>query len=340
MRHKTFIIAEAGVNHNGDVNLAEKLIDKAKMVGADAVKFQTFLPEENYSPYYVSREHIIRAMALALNRRDFERIFRHCARRKIMFISTPFDLPSVEMLHEIGVSAFKIASTEICNIPLLKSVARKGKPIILSTGMAMKKEIETGLDTIRSNWRGSRIANRIFPGNICLLYCVSLYPAPYDKVDLRKIVRMADIFNVAVGFSDHSLGIELAVAAAALGAAVIEKHIKLSKDFKCPDGNISLCPEDFKEMVDAIRRVNRALGNGDLILASEEMAARKKLRKGLIASRDMKKGYVLKEEDIILQKPMGDFGPERYFDLIERTLKKDIGMGELFTASHFTTGGR
>jgi sialic acid synthase SpsE len=336
MGQGVFIIAEAGVNHNGSFEAAIKLVDAAKRADADAVKFQTFITEEGYNPRYAKKEKLTWAKSLELSQREFEKLIQYSKEQGILFLSTPFDVPSVVFLDKIGVLAFKVASTEVCDYPLLRSVAATGKPVIMSTGMAKSEEIKAALDVIKENRKGKVSGNVYFCGDINLLYCVSLYPTPYEKVDLKIIANLEKKFNVPVGLSDHSIGSELAIAAVALGARIIEKHIKLDASAECPDANISLSPDEFKKMVASIRKVEMALqGKGELALSAEELEARKRLRKGISAARNLKKGEIIKENDLLLRRPAGEIGLENYFDLIGKVLSKDKEMGEFFTYPDF-----
>ena len=227
-------------------------------------------------------------------------------------------------------AAFKIASSELCKFPLLKFVASCGKPIFLSVGMAYAQEIRLALKLIQQHWPKSK-----GPLDLTLLYCVSVYPSPYAMVNLRKMVLLAKEFGVPVGFSDHSVGIELPIAAVGLGASVIEKHLKLPHDDHCPDAPVSLGPAEFKKMVNSIRNVESSLRQDNDGLSAQELKTRRQSRKGLVSAGDLKKGHRVSEEDILLRKPSGPLGLERYFDLIGTILVKDIRSGAPFTFGHF-----
>ncbi|PCI27243.1 MAG: N-acetylneuraminate synthase [SAR324 cluster bacterium] len=325
---KSYIIAEAGVNHNGNLDEAKKLIKAAAKTGADAVKFQTFIVEKNYNKKSTDQEKLKWAQNLEITSEELFEIIDCCKKYNITFLSTPFDIPSAELLYERGMSLYKIASSELCNFRLLRCVAEKGLPIYLSVGMATSDEIKLALQVINESWKGKGTAD------VTLLYCVSLYPAPYDCHDLRQIAHIRDTYGVPSGFSDHSLGIELPIASAALGAVVIEKHFKLSPDHDCPDAPVSLDPAEFKKMVQAIRNVESAIGIGEFKLSKAEEKSRDLLRKGLYATTGLAKSSIITEEDIIFEKPAGGIGIENYFNLVGQKLVKDIQSGEIFTHEH------
>ena len=258
-----FIIAEAGVNHNGDINLARKLIDVAVEAGADAVKFQTFKAEEVVTKGAEKADYQKKTTGLKesqfemlkrleLTGRDFEELFAYAQRKDIIFLSSPFDKGSVDLLDRLGVPAFKVGSGEITNFPLLKHIARKKKPIILSTGMSTLGEVEEALEVIRKD--GAT--------DIILLHCVSSYPAKMEDMNLKVIETLRHAFKLPVGLSDHSIGIAIPVAAVSLGACVIEKHFTLDKNLPGPDHRASLEQDELKQMVKAIRDVEKAMGDG------------------------------------------------------------------------------
>ncbi len=262
-RKKIFIIAEAGVNHNGDINLAKKLIDVAKEAGADAVKFQTFKSEKVISKFAQKAEYqkettgesdtqLDMVKKLELPYKDFKELKKYCDEVEINFMSTPFDLDSIEFLNELNIDVFKIPSGEITNLPYLIKIAQTNKPIIMSTGMSTLDEIEAAINILRQN--GS--------GEITLLHCTTEYPAPYKDVNLRAMKTLRERFKVNVGYSDHTKGIEIPIAAVAMGAAVIEKHFTLDRNMEGPDHKASLEPDELKAMVQAIRNVESALGDG------------------------------------------------------------------------------
>ena len=326
-----FIIAEAGVNHNGDVNLAKRLIDIAKEAGADAVKFQTFEAEEVVTKSAQKAEYQKTATGakesqfemikkLELTENDFEELFDYARAKEIIFLSSPFDKGSVDLLDRLGVPAFKVGSGEITNFPLLKHIAGKKKPVILSTGMSTLGEVEEALEVIRKE--GS--------GEIILLHCVSCYPAKIEDMNLKAIETLKHAFKLPVGLSDHTIGITIPVAAVALGACVIEKHFTLDRNLPGPDHRASLEPEELKRMVQAIRDVEKALGDGTKRPAKEEEENKKVARRSIVAKVDIPKGAIITEEMLDIKRP--GIGVEaRYTDSIlgrkaRKSIKKDTSI--------------
>ena len=320
-----FIIAEAGVNHNGSVELAKKLIDTAKDAGADAVKFQTFKAEnivvkdaekaeyqKETTGIGESQYEMIKKLELA--EEDFRELADYAKEKDIMFLSSPFDKESVDLLHELDVPAFKVGSGEITNLPLLRYIAKKGKPIILSTGMSTLGEIEEALDVIRSEG----------VEDIILLHCVSNYPARIEDVNLRAMETLKQAFKLPVGFSDHTLGITAPIAAVALGACVIEKHFTLDRNLPGPDHKASLEPDELKEMVKAIREVEKALGNGIKKPTKEEEKIKKVARRSIVAKVDIPKGAIITEEMLDVKRPETGIEPKYLKFIIGKKAKEDI----------------
>ena len=330
--HPCFIIAEAGVNHNGDLTMAHRLIDAAVEAGADAVKFQTFTtervisrdaPKANYQVETTgaSESQFDMVKALELPREAFAQLMAHCEERNILFLSTPFDLESVDLLAGIGVEAFKIASGEITNLPLLEHVARNGKPMFVSTGMANIGEVETAVQTI------VEAGNR----DMVLLHCVSNYPAEPSDVNLRAMDTMARAFGVPVGYSDHTLGLEVPLAAVALGACVIEKHFTLDNSLTGPDHRASLEPDELARMVSGIRTVQRSLGHGRKEPAASEANTAAVARKSLVAARALKAGTMLTEDMIDIKRPGHGLPPSVRRNLVGRTVRVDVAEDTLFS---------
>ena len=319
-----FIIAEAGVNHNGSVELAKKLIDAAKDAGADAVKFQTFKAEsvvvkdaqkaeyQKETTGEGSQYEMIKK--LELTEEDFRELADYAEKKDIMFLSSPFDKESVDLLHELDVPAFKVGSGEITNLPLLRYIAKKGKPIILSTGMSTLGEIEEALDVIRSEG----------VEDIILLHCVSNYPARIEDVNLRAMGTLKQAFKLPVGFSDHTLGITAPIAAVALGACVIEKHFTLDRNLPGPDHKASLEPDELKEMVKDIREVEKALGNGIKKPTKEEEKIKKVARRSIVAKVDISKGAIITEDMLDVKRPGTGIEPKYLKFIIGRKTKEDI----------------
>lgn len=294
-----FIIAEAGVNHNGSLEMARRLVDVAVQAGADAVKFQTFKAEKVISSnapkaaYQIqatgSRESQLEmAKRLELSFESFRDLQAYCRQKRILFLSTPFDEESADFLADLDVPLFKIPSGEITNLPFLVHVARKKRPMIVSTGMSTLEEVETAVRVIEE--AGNR--------DLVLLHCVSNYPADPADINLKTMHTMAAAFNVPVGYSDHTLGVEIACAAVALGAVVIEKHFSLDKSLPGPDQHMSLSPGELCVLVTAVRNVEAALGDGVKRPMPSEMSTRTLVRRSLVVSRDLPAGYVLKRDDL------------------------------------------
>ena len=322
---KTFIIAEAGVNHNGSVEMALQLVDAAKASGADAVKFQSFRADllATASAHKAAyQERLVAAsetqyqmlQRLQLDAEAHMRIMQHSNKIGIEFLSSPFDLESADLLETMNLRVFKIPSGEITNIPFLKHLARKGKPLILSTGMSTLGEVEHAVQVIRSS--GS------VP--LTLLHCVTEYPTPFEQVNLRAMQTLKQAFGLPVGYSDHTPGIEIAVAAVALGAVVIEKHFTLDRSLPGPDHAASLEPDELKGMVDAIRHVEHALGNGIKAPAACELPNISVARKSIVALRALPAGHKLCEQDLGIKRPGNGLAPRMLEEVIGRTLRIPI----------------
>ncbi len=331
-----FIIAEAGVNHNGDVRLARQLVDVAVSAGADAVKFQTFkadrlatprAPKASYQTETTGKgeSQLQMLRRLELSPQIHKELMNYCLRKNILFMSSPFDEDSADLLAELGVPAFKIPSGEITNLPLLSHVARKGKPLILSTGMSVLAEVETAVCAI------TETGNR----SLVLLHCVSNYPASPSDANLRAMDTMATAFNMPVGYSDHTLGIEVAIAAVAMGACVIEKHLTVDRSSPGPDHRASLEPNEFSGLVRGIRKVEQALGSGRKEPAASEAAVAAVARKSLVAARTIPAGTKLTEDLIAVKRPGTGLPPAMRAQLVGREVKREVRVGELFRLSDF-----
>lgn len=300
----TFIIAEAGVNHDGDVTMALELVDAARESGADAVKFQSFDADRlvtrqagkaDYQKQSVPGEDTQYSMlkALELSETNFRRIHAHCRHRGIEFLASPFDEESATFLDALAMRTYKIPSGEITNIPLLEHIAAFGKPVILSTGMCHLAEIERALATL----------DAAGAGDITLLHCVTEYPAPHHEINLSAMATLARAFGREVGYSDHTLGIEIPIAAVAMGARVIEKHFTLDTGLPGPDHAASLPPAAFGAMVQAIRRVEQAIGDGIKRPAPCEIANMGCVRKSIVAARRIPAGEVITTRHLALKRP-------------------------------------
>lgn len=325
-----FVIAEAGVNHNGDSGLARALVDAAAGAGADAVKFQTFTAERLVTRDAPKAEYQRRRTVagesqydmlkrLELSADTWRELQKHCAEVDIRFMSSPFDDISADLLESMGLTVFKIPSGEIANLPFLEHVARKGKPMIVSTGMATLDEVEAAVNTIKA--AGNQ--------NLVLLHCVSDYPADPADVNLRAMKTMEKAFNVAVGYSDHTAGIEVALAAAALGACVIEKHFTLDRSLSGPDHAASLEPDQLKSMIRGIRIVESALGDGRKEPVARELSTAAAARKSLVAAHDARAGTILSDELIVVKRPGTGLPPAMRSRVVGRTLRVDLKAGTL-----------
>lgn len=325
--HPCFIIAEAGVNHDGDIALAHRLVDVAADAGADAVKFQTFdadtlaTADASKAAYQLETTSTSETQRSMLKRiqlpRDAHRALKaHAESRGIVFLSSPFDEASAEFLANLGVLAFKIPSGELINLPLLRQIARYGRPMIVSTGMATLAEVDAAAREIESE--GAPYA---------LLHCVSLYPTPPEHANLRAMATLASAFSVAVGFSDHTLGTAVSIAAAALGAAIIEKHYTVDRNRAGPDHRASLEPAELARMIADIRAVGAALGTGRKHPAVEEAAVAKAARKSLVAARDIAAGVALDELDLVAMRPGTGLAPDLLRLVLGRRTRIPISAG-------------
>lgn len=324
--NKVFIIAEAGVNHNGDLKLAKKLIDIAVDAGADAVKFQTFKAENLVTKSALKAKYqqkntstnklqftMLKKLELSIN--DFKNLFAYCEKKNIIFISTPFAEESADMLDNLGMTIFKIPSGEITNKFLIQHIAAKNKKIILSTGMASLNEIDKAV-----NW----IYEVNSKPRLTLLHCTSNYPAAIEDVNLLAIKTMKKVFGLPIGYSDHTLGMEISIAAVTLGATVIEKHFTLDKNLKGPDHKMSLEPPELKAMIKAIRNVEKAMGDGVKKPALSEKNVKEIVRKSLVAKRDIKAGEVIKLNDLNIKRPGTGISPEFKEIIVGMQIKKNV----------------
>ncbi len=326
------IIAEAGVNYNGSLELAYRMVDKAKEAGANIVKFQTSIPENVISRYAEKAKYqkdttgtdesqldMVRKLVLRFD--EFIPLKKYCEGKGIRFLSTPFDLSSVDFLQELGCDRWKIPSGEITNLPYLIRIARTGKPIIMSTGMSTLEEVGAALEILKKN--GS--------GPVTLLHCNTEYPTPMKDANLRAMLTLQDAFHCEVGYSDHTLGIEIPIAAVAMGATVIEKHFTLDRNMEGPDQKASLEPDELTAMVRGIRNVELALGTG----AKEPSESEKKniaiARKSIVALRNIRKGEVFTGENITVKRPGSGLSPMRWFEVLGTRAVRDFQEDELIT---------
>lgn len=327
---KVLVIAEAGVNYNGSLDLAYKMVDEAVKSGADIVKFQTGIPENVMSRYAEKAEYqkettgfcesqLDMVKKLMLNFSDFIPLKKYCEDKGIKFLSTPFDLDSIDFLDSLGCDLWKIPSGEITNLPYLLKIARTGKPIIMSTGMSNIEEIGEALKVLKNN--GS--------DEITLLHCTTEYPTPFTEVNLNAMLTLRDTFGCRVGYSDHTLGIEVPIAAVALGASVIEKHFTLSRNMEGPDHRASLEPNELQNMVEAIRNIEVALGNGIKEPSASERKNMVIARKSIIAAKKICKGDLLTEDNLTTKRPGNGISPMKWFDVLGTTAIKDFDEDEL-----------
>ena len=329
-----FIIAEAGVNHNGDLHLAHQLIDGAVNAGADAIKFQTFKAERlatadaPKAAYQLATTNAGESQFEMLQRLELDSdahraLIAHCRDKNILFLSTPFDETSADLLEQLGVPAFKTPSGEITNLPYLGYLARKNKPMIVSTGMAFLGEVEMAVRTIEAT------DNHVF----ALLHCVSNYPANPADTNLRAMQTMTHAFNVPVGYSDHTLGIEVSLAAVALGACIVEKHFTLDRNLPGPDHQASAEPAELAALVCGIRTVEAALGDGRKEPAASEANTAAVARRSLVAARDLAAGTVLTQELIAVKRPGTGLPPAMLPHLVGRVTKHSVPAGNLLKLS-------
>lgn len=331
MEH-VFIIAEAGDNHNGNFELALKLVDKAVEAGADCVKFQTFVTENVISKYAEKAEYqkentgkeenqfeMVKKLELSFD--QFREIQAYCRKKGILFLSTPFDLDSIDFLQEIDIPFWKIPSGEITNLPYLEKIARTGKKIVMSTGMCTMEEIETALGILRENGAGE----------IAILHCNTEYPTPYCDVNLKAMKTLEEKFHITVGYSDHTKGIEVPIAAVACGAKIIEKHFTLDKNMEGPDHKASLEPEELKQMVQSIRNIEEAMGKAEKFPTESEKKNIEIARKSIVAKCKIKKGEVLTEDNLYIKRPGNGISPMKWYDVIGTKAIKDFNEDEMIS---------
>ena len=329
---KVFVIAEAGVNHNGNIEIARRMIDVAKEAGADAVKFQTFraeaiaskiAPKADYqkSEAGSSENQVDMLKKYELDETTHKELLEYCKKKGIMFLSTPFDVESVDMLHRLGLQTFKVSSGEITNLPLLKKVGSLRGNVILSTGMADMDEVGSALDVL--------IKAGTPRENIILLHCNTAYPTPLKDVNLKAMLTMRQDLRIGVGYSDHTLGIEIPIAAAALGAQVIEKHFTLDRNMEGPDHKASLEPDELKDMVRAIRNIEEAMGSGEKTPSRSELKNKVAVRKSLVAACPIKKGETFTKDNIAVKRPGIGISPMHLHNVIGRTVTRDFRQDEV-----------
>ncbi|MEN4045778.1 N-acetylneuraminate synthase [Sulfurimonas sp. NWX367] len=328
-----FIIAEAGVNHNGSLELAKKLIDVASSAGADAIKFQTFKAEklvsrdakkaqyqqENMQETDDSQYNMLKKLELDVD--AHHQLINYAKSKNIMFLSTPFDNESIEMLNDLGLKIFKIPSGEITNLPYLRQIGKLSKEVILSSGMASMREIEDALNVLTKAGTPKQ--------KITVLHANTMYPTPMEDVNLRAMPIIGKRFDVAYGYSDHTLGIEVDIAAVAMGASVIEKHFTLDKSMEGPDHKASLEPNELKAMVTAIRNIETALGSSEKKPSKSEIPNIEVARKSIVAARDIKKGEIFSERNLTTKRPAKGISPMKWDTVIGTVAQKDYAKDEM-----------
>lgn len=322
------IIAEAGVNHNGSIEIAQKMVDEAATAGADFIKFQTFKTELNISKKATKAEYqkkntknenesqyeMVKKLELGFD--EFVELKKYCNKHGIGFLSTGFDLPSIDFLDQLGLEFFKIPSGEIINKPYLEYIASKNKPVFMSTGMANLSEIEKAIEIFQNSG--------LTRDQITVLHCTTEYPTPMKDVNLNALITIRDAFKVRVGYSDHTTGIEIPIAAVALGSEVIEKHFTLNRNMDGPDHKASLEPHELKAMVKAIRNLEVAMGDGIKRPSESELKNIKIARKSIHYTRDLKAGTVIQVDDLIMKRPGSGISPMLYEQLLGKVLKHDV----------------
>ncbi len=330
-KNKIIIIAEAGVNHNGDIKLARELIAVAADAGANYVKFQTFdadklvtndAPTANYqkqNTQYLEQKSMLKSLELSYS--SYDELINFAKQKNIGFLTTAFDLNSLYFVNKLKTDFFKIPSGEITNTPYLKVVGSFKKRIILSTGMSYLGEIETALDTLKKAGTSEK--------NIVLMHCTSEYPAPLDEVNLAVMKTLKQCFGVSVGYSDHTLGINIPIAAAAMGASIIEKHFTLNKNLEGPDHKASLSPEEFKNMVLSIREVEKAIGSPRKMVTKSEFDNRNVVRKSIVAKTFIRKGDVFSDDNLTTKRPGTGISPIYLEEIIGKKARRSFKEDDL-----------
>lgn len=333
MQH-VLIIAEAGVNHNGSIEIAKQLVDKAVEAGVDMIKFQTFKAEKLVSKTAKQAEYQKKNIGsetddsqynmlkkLELSDQDHQTLIDYCKKKGIKFFSTAFDLESIDYLHSLNLGLWKIPSGEITNYPYIKKIAQYGEPVILSTGMCELDDVSASMNAL--------IMNGVNRNQITILHCNTEYPTPYKDVNLKAMLELQEQYQVKVGYSDHTRGIEIPIAAVALGATVIEKHFTLDRNMHGPDHKASLETDELKAMVNAIRHIEQALGDGHKIVSPSEQKNIAIARKSIVAACPIKKGEILTEQNLAVKRPGTGISPMRWEEVLGTKAIKDFEEEEL-----------
>ena len=323
------IIAEAGVNHNGDLKLAKEMVDIAKNAGVNYIKFQTFIPEKMVSKYAKKAQYqkvttdknesqLQMLKKLALTKEEFLELNEYCKQIGIGFISTPFDLDSIDFLEKLDMDFWKIPSGEITNLPYLEKIGKTKRKVVLSTGMCNIEEIQSAIAVLEKNGTTE----------ITLLHCNTQYPTPYEHVNLKAMETIREVTKKEVGYSDHTLGIEVPIAAVSLGATVIEKHFTLDKALAGPDHKASLNPEELRKMVSSIRNIEKALGSGEKKATLSELENKVVARKSIVASKKIVKGEIFSENNITTKRPGDGISPMKWYDVLGKRAIRDFEEDE------------
>ncbi len=326
---KTLIIAEAGINHNGSLAIAKRLVDVAKKCGADIVKFQTasldslvskYAPMAEYQRKNLGKEESQKEMLrkVLLSYDEFIELADYCKKQEIQFLSTPFDIKSIHFLNSM-VEVWKIPSGEITNLPYLLEIAKTNRKVILSTGMSDIEEIGMAIE----------ILQRYGTRDIVLLHCTTQYPTPYEEVNLRAMLTLKEKFNLSVGYSDHTKGIAVPIAATAMGAAVIEKHFTLDREMEGPDHKASLEPDELEQMIKEIRNIEKAMGNGEKKPTKSEITNIPVARKSIVASRKIEAGEIFSEDNLTTKRPGNGVSPMKWFEILGKKAKRNFEEDEL-----------
>jgi N,N'-diacetyllegionaminate synthase len=330
--NQVIIIAEAGQNHNGKLKLAYKLVDVAKKCGADFIKFQTSIPKLHISKFAKKANYQIKnwgqresqlqmLQKISLTYEDFKKLKKYCNRKKIQFLSTPFDLQSIDFLKNFNMKYFKIPSGEITNLPYLIKVAKLKKKIILSTGMSNLNEIKEALKVLISNGTKKK--------NITILQCNTEYPTPLRDANVKAMLTIKKKFKVKVGYSDHTEGIESSLAAAVLGASIIEKHITLNKNLKGPDHKASINPDELKKLIDGVRKITMAIGSGVKKISPSEKKNIRIARTSIVAAKKIKKGEKFTINNLTVKRPGNGISPMNLFKVVGKFAKRSFLEDEL-----------
>ncbi len=326
------IIAEVGINHNGDLTIAKEMVHEAKMAGADIVKFQTFVPEQELSQYTPLTDYqrkntrdqdfqyqIDMIKKYELSTDEFRQIKEYCEKEKIMFLSTASELVSIETLNRMNPQLWKVPSNEITDYPYLKRIGQFHKPVIMSTGISTLEEIGAAMKVLKENGAGK----------ITLLHCTSEYPAPYEEVNLQAMQTLKNEFGCEVGYSDHTPGIEISLAAVALGATVIEKHFTLDKNMSGPDHKASIDISELRQLVKSIRNIESALGDGIKRVTVSEAKNKEIMRKSIVARRNISKGEILSEKNITTKRPGNGISPMNWEKILGSVASRDYKEDEM-----------